>query len=343
MKYTEVPQLEVVALGSAAVDGAVEALPDARIAVRTAGLLRVFDREDLFEDDAAEPISELRLGEGEHATPLAGNGFVIAGTDSVRATGGGARWRLAHDPWHGSGGAIGNPAVSADGALVSVLLPNLSRGYPGGRAWLADDVAVLDAATGKVIKRAAVQGTSQRVVQCWHPERARLAVATWAAWGGWMTWWGLPGGGGFRFTGGAEDRLPVGFLPGTDRLVTRRWADSPIDAEDDYEELTIHDVVTGEETAGFDTTELNENACEDDFPDDAAVTADRVLTVVRPQELHGGQGRGIHVHWLLDTEALAPVGRLHYPIPAGESVIALGDGSWLTRHGGELHRWRLAT
>ncbi|UGT38589.1 hypothetical protein LTV02_20850 [Nocardia yamanashiensis] len=344
VKYTQVPPLDVVALGSAVTDGEVESLPDARIAIRTPGLLRVFDREEFFEGDAAEPMSELRLGEGERGAPLPDGGFVVADGNSVRAVtrGGSTRWRLAHDPWHGSGEALGNPAVSADGALVSVFVPNLAKDYTGGRAWLADDIAVLDAATCAVVERAAAQGTSQREVQRWHPERARLAISMWVPWGGWMTWWGLAREGGFRFVGGAQSLVPVGFLPGTDRLVTRRWPDFPGDEEDDFEELAIYDIATGAPIAQLDTTELNENACADDFPEDAVLDADRVLTVLRPSEPHAsGPARRTHVHWVLDSAELRPLGQVHYPVPAGESVIALGDGTWLTRHGDELHRWRL--
>ncbi|MER6840378.1 hypothetical protein [Streptomyces platensis] len=47
-------------------------------------------------------------------------------------------------------------------------------------------------------------------------------------------------------------------------------------------------------------------------------------------------------HWLLQAATLQPLGRLHYPAPVGMDVIPLGDGTWLTRHDGQLRHWALA-
>ncbi|WP_262370911.1 hypothetical protein [Streptomyces sp. WAC01526] len=39
---------------------------------------------------------------------------------------------------------------------------------------------------------------------------------------------------------------------------------------------------------------------------------------------------------------LQPLGRLRYPGSVSKDVTPLGDGTWLTRDGGQLHHWALA-
>ncbi|WP_219819192.1 hypothetical protein [Streptomyces lydicamycinicus] len=108
--------------------------------------------------------------------------------------------------------------------------------------------------------------------------------------------------------------------------------------QDDRDELALHEATTGEQIALFDLEEIAVDPDYDEFDDAYVLDSGHVLVTgkLKPQ----GRTPGI-CHWLFKAATLQPLGRLRYPVPVSEDVTPLGDGAWLTRHGGQLHHWAL--
>lgn len=349
MHSTEDALIDALPLGTAPAPerGRVEAIAGGRLVVRTPGLVEVHDREDFLAGRTADPRAALRTREPERAVPLPDGGFVVAGVSSVRALGadGEPRWELAHDRWHGADRAHSVPAVSPDGRLVSVVVPTLEPekekaalvyDLEPGRNYTWDELLLLDAASGAVLDRRQIRSLASAAVASWGPDGDAVVVSCWTAWQSWSTWWAEPHADGLRMAGGTWMHAPAGFLPGG-RMLTQRYAEY-LFPDDDRDELAVYDLRSGEQTALTDLRELAVDPENDEFHS-AEVLDGRHVVV--PGRVHPAQGVAELRHWLLDAATLRPLGRLNYPVPVGEDVTALGDGTWLTRDGDRLHRWGL--
>ncbi|MFF5448771.1 hypothetical protein [Streptomyces sp. NPDC012888] len=345
MDVTGDGRIGAVPLGEVRTPGTVEAVAGGRLLVRTPGLVEVHDREAFLAGRTGCPTAALRTEEHERAVPAPDGGFVVAGAASVRAVGpgGDTRWEFAHAPWHGTGRAHCTPAVSPDGRLVSLVVPVLEAD-PGkaalvydlepGRNYTRDDLVLLDAATGGVVGRRQLGSIASGAVQAWSPDGGTLVVSCWTAWHSWSTWWAEPRADGPRILGGTWMHAVAGFLPGS-RVLTQRYAEH-VFPDDDRDELAVFDPGSGERTALLDLAELGVDPENDAFFSAEVLDGRQVLV---PGRVYPADGGPEVRHWLLRADTLRSVGRLDYPVPVGEDVTALGDGTWLTRDGDRLHRW----
>ncbi|MEV5322178.1 hypothetical protein AB0K92_31840 [Streptomyces sp. NPDC052687] len=346
MHATGDDRIDVTPLGTTPEQGTVEVMDTGRLLVRTPDLVAVHDREGFLAGNTARPGAVLRPQEGERAVPAPDGGFLVAGVSSVRAQGPGGepRWELRHAPWHGAARAHSTPALSPDGRLVSVVVPSLEPDrrkaalvydLEPGRDYTWDDLLLLDAATGEVLGRRQIRSLASAAVASWRPDGGAVVVSCWTAWHSWSTWWAEPRADGLEVLGGTWMRALVGFLPGS-RLLTQRYAEY-LFLDDDRDELATYDLGSGQQTALLDLAELAVDPENDEFFS-AVVLDERHLLV--PGRVHPGTEAPRIRHWL-DADTLRPLGRIHYPVPVDEDITALGDGTWLTRDSGRLHRWTL--
>ncbi|MFF7176923.1 hypothetical protein [Streptomyces sp. NPDC008121] len=340
-------RVAVVPLGTTHAPGSVEAVAGGRLLVRAAGLVEVHDREDFLAGRTEGATASLRTREEERATPAPDGGFVVAGVASVRALGpgGAVRWEFAHAPWHGADRAHSTPAVSPDGRRVSVVVPTLEPDRAKAalvydlepeRNYTWDELVLLDAATGEVLGRRQIRSLASGAVQAWRPDGGAVVVSCWTAWHSWSTWWADAGDDGLRILGGTWMRALTGFLPGS-RVLTQRYAEY-LFLDDDRDELATYDLDSGEQTALLDLAELAVDPENDEFSSAEVLDGRHVLL---PGRVHPEGGPAETRHWVLDADTLRPLGRLDYPLPVGQDITVLGDGTWLTRDGERLHRWAL--
>ncbi|AZS69968.1 hypothetical protein DDE74_02485 [Streptomyces lydicus] len=132
-----------------------------------------------------------------------------------------------------------------------------------------------------------------------------------------------------------------GSLPASAQVLTIRRAES-IACQDDRDELALHDATTGEQVALFDLEELAADPDSDEFDEfDDAYVLDSEHVLVTGKVYLQGRTPEVH-HWLFAAVTLQPLGRLQYPGSVSKEVTPLGDGTWLTREGGQLRHWVLA-
>ncbi|MFI6286296.1 hypothetical protein ACIBCM_16295 [Streptomyces sp. NPDC051018] len=345
--------IDAVLIGTVAAPGTVTPLGGGRLAVVDRSRLEIHDA-GAFLTGTLTPVRTLSLPRRAAATPLE-DGAVVCEAGGIRRIGpdGSTRWALPHAPWQGGPRgprAPGPPAVSADGGLVSVLVPGPGGGGtrpPDGRSrprGARNVLLLLDALTGRIRTGRPVDGSAAAVTQRWHPHGSLLALSCWTARYSWSTWWIEPRHDGLHIRGGTLMREVIGFLPGVSRVLTMRRAEQ-IAPNDDRDELASHDVAADEPAALYDLTRLtgDRDRCHgpqeggDEF-DDAFLLDDRHLLVTG--RLRGPGRRSTGRHWLCDAITLRPLGRMRYPASA-DRVTALGDGTWLTRGPRGLHRWTL--
>ncbi len=252
-------------------------------------------------------------------------------------------------PWHGGAReprAPGFPAVAPDGKLVSVLIPTLVDDDSGAVlvydeprvCYGFDTLLLLDTASGAIRARRSVASVASGVTQHWQPDGATLVLSCWTAWQSWSTWWIDPHTDNLAIGGGTRMREVCGSLPTSARVLTIRRAES-MTSQDDRDELALHEATTGDQVVLFDLEELAADPDYDEFDDAYVLDAEHFLVTGK---LHP-PGRTPEIcHWFFKAATLQPLGRLRYPAPVSEDVIPLGDGTWLTRHGGQLHHWALA-
>jgi hypothetical protein len=238
------------------------------------------------------------------------------------------------------------PAVSPDGALVSVVVPTLAadgtpaalvQDDPPRHRYARDTLLLLDAVSGRIRARRPVGSIASDVTQRWHPDGSVLALSFWTAWYSWSTWWIEPRHDGLHIRGSTAMREVVDFLPGSSRALTLRRAEG-IAHNDDRDELASHEVTADVPVALLDLGELAVDADKDEFADAFLLDAAHVLVTGRVYL----PGRPVTVrHWVCSAVTLRPLGRVRYPVPVGTDVTTLGDGSWLTRNGARLHHWAL--
>ncbi|MYT18171.1 hypothetical protein YWIDRAFT_07844 [Streptomyces sp. SceaMP-e96] len=348
-KMGETP-IGVTLIGEGSAPGAVAAVTGGRVAVDTGDRVEVYEQR-AFLAGARSVLYGLPLPPQAKATLAPDGGFIVAEGAAVRAVNadGSTRWRLPHDPWHGGNRAPrapGFPAVSPDGKLVSVLTPTLVE--DDSRAVLVydephcsygrDTLLILDAASGAIRARRPVASVASGLTQHWHPDGATLVVSCWTAWYSWSTWWLDPHTDDAAVRGGTTMREVRGSLPASAQVLTIRRAES-IACQDDRDELALHDATTGDQVALFDLEELAADPDSDEFDDTYVLDSEHVLVTGKVYL----QGRPPEIrHWLFAAATLQPLGRLQYPASVSRDVTPLGDGTWLTRDGGQLRHWALA-
>lgn len=332
--------IDATLLGGVRAAGSVHLVSGGRLGVRHEDRLELHDRT-AFLAGGPSLLHSLALPRPARAASLPDGSVVAAESARIRAVGpdGHTRWALPHPVWHhGSRGPRppGAPVVSPDGLLVCAVVPTLGpdteeRGY--GR----DTLLLLEAATGAVLAERPVGSIASGMTGAWHPDGHLMALSCWTAWASWTTWWVEPRHDGLHIRGGVGMHEVVGFVPGTRRALTLRRAEH-IAVNDDRDELAAHDAASDEQTALFDLSALAADPENDEFTAASLIDGAHVLVVgrvfprCRPPATR---------HWLCDARTLAPLGRLRYPRRVGTAVTALGDGTWLTRHGDEIHHWAL--
>ncbi|NWF28519.1 hypothetical protein HW130_20000 [Streptomyces sp. PKU-EA00015] len=332
--------IDATLLGGVRTPGSVHTASGGRLGVRHEDRIELHDRT-AFLAGGPSLLHSLALPCPARATPLPDGTVVAAESARIRAVGadGRTRWALPHPVWRHSSRdprPPGAPVVSPDGRLVCAVVPALEPDTEEC-VYVRDTLLLLDAATGAVLAERPVGPVASDLTGTWHPDGHLMALSCWTACASWTTWWVEPRHDGLHIRGGVGMHEIVGFLPGTTRALTLRRAEH-IAVNDDRDELAAHDAASDEQTALFDLSALAPDAGNDEFTaacllDDAHVlVAGRIFPRGRPPATR---------HWLCDARTLAPLGRLRYPRRVGTTVTALGDGTWLTRHGDELHHWAL--
>ncbi|WP_336317912.1 hypothetical protein [Streptomyces lavendofoliae] len=357
MRETGDIRVDVVPLGTTRATGRVAAAGGGRLCVRTRDGVEVHDRE-AYLAGVREPAGVYETPPGARAGPAPDGGFVVAGPSYVRSlTGGGTvRWELPHATWHGGHRpprAPGAPAASPCGRFVAAAVPTplppeeaaaravLRHDGPPPRGYGQDRLLLLDAATGDVLAERPVAAVSGALSLEWRDDGRLLGASFRTAWYGWTCHWAEPSRDGMRVVGAGPDRHELtGFVPRSSRLVTMRRAEG-MSLDDDRYELALHDAADPPRTTVLDLGELSWDAENDDFAHAYALDEARLLVTADWVTRHGRLER---THWLFAADSLRPLGRLRYPRPVTvtRDVTAFGDGTWLTRDGDRLHRWRLA-
>ncbi|TQK43476.1 hypothetical protein FBY35_4944 [Streptomyces sp. SLBN-118] len=350
MMSTAENPIDATLIGTAPAAGSVTQLVDGQLSVRTDAGLELHDAQTFLSGTLAATRS-LTLPPFSAAAPLPGGAAVVAEGSRIRALGpdGATRWQLSHARWHGGHRdprPPGRPAVSPDGALVSVLVPTpavderaaiLICENPPRHRYARDTLLLLDAATGEIRARRPIGAISSDVTQRWHPDGSLLALSCWTAWYSWSTWWIEPRRDGLHIRGGTTMREVIDFLPDQGRVLTLRRAEG-IAHNDDRDELASHDVAADDPACLFDLGQLAADRDNDEVAGAFLIDAGHVLVTGRIYL----PGRPVSMrHWLCDTATLRPLGRLRYPVAVGGDVTPLGDGSWLTRDRERLHHWAL--
>ncbi|MEU9603765.1 hypothetical protein [Streptomyces sp. NPDC048057] len=353
-------RIDAVLVGTVdAAPGSAAVAAGARLAVRHADLLEVYDTGAFLRGGAA-PRCAVEVPPGADGTPLA-DGAVLAGPTCVRAVdgAGSVRWEVPHPTWHGGPPhpqAPDAPAVSPDGTLVSAVVPALAeptgngtrqRDTPDGPRYGRDVLLLLDAATGRIRAARPVNSRASVVTQRWHPDGSLLALSCWTAWYSWSTWWIEPRRDGLHIRGGTRMREVIGFVPGSARALTLRRAER-LAPKDDRDELAAHDITTDEPVAVYDLAALAGRRAgpldvrrghNEMFEEAHLLDGRHVLVTARARP--GGDGGEAPRHWLCNAATLRPVGQLRYPVPVGR-VTPLGDGTWLTGGPHGFHHWALS-
>ncbi|MFF3690753.1 hypothetical protein [Streptomyces sp. NPDC002187] len=342
--------------------GWVDPLPGGRLLLHRPGSVEVHERESFLNGGSflarrSQPLSSLTLrpGSGMSAAPTPDGGWAISDVTrmwTVRSDGT-TRWELPEDILPGGIDGLrirGTPSVSPDGSLVTVVVSMLGTepsepvsfaydGRPLGSQPATDVLLLLDAASGEVLGRQEIAVESVDARLEWHPDGHLVAVSCWGLWRSWTTHWLEAHRDGLHRLGGMSMGQAVGFVPGSSRLLTVRRAEN-FAADDDVNELAVHDTRTSERLALFDPGELLVTPDSADRTDVHLLDAAHVIVAGDRRREDGQRWEG--AHWLCDAATLRPLGRLRYSrCPLYGHVQPLGDGTWVTRHGSRVHRWSL--
>ncbi|MFC9133309.1 hypothetical protein ACFT4A_41600 [Streptomyces sp. NPDC057099] len=332
------PQL----IGQETVEGATEAWGEfegrqfrdgtLRLVTRSADLaivrtVRPSAQPPLFSDDSRSvPLKDLT--ECRYVTP-AGSGVAASRQDSVsyHSRDGAIEWSFRHFPWADGGICSGACAETPDGRHLLAVVPGTpddAGEYPGERCVL------LDSKTGQVIDETPLPtfsafyaldapfrqtstfflsaGQGQDDAYSWKVDLVddRLHLVELAS-------------GMERVTAAQHDSVLVQDVGGS-RLQVRRAVpdgtphiDSEVNAEDLRAEQESY--LTGD--SGF-------------------VDDSRVIAAVG-EEWWTEETE----HFLFDVAGPTVRHRVRYPFPVGRDPKALGDGTWITVNGAEVHRWRI--
>ncbi|MGK5553742.1 hypothetical protein ACSNOI_19185 [Actinomadura kijaniata] len=316
-----------------------------RVLLVDGDVLAVYDLEELFrgraEPAAAFPFPWPGWTRGGHSVSPDGAFAVLSGQRSVRAVtaGGGTLWEHRHPCWDAEDGhphaddaqvcpgtESGFCRITADGSAVWAHVPH------GGDEAEGEEWLVLDAGTGTVLARAALDTVASGSEHLAHPDGLHMGLSV----------------------GEGEDRAPVfwGRWDGVELTVRllddgRYLADARADAfltvAHEGDDIVLHRFPDGGGTARLPAGTVPPHAPGAhpywDFGC-GHVDADHVIASTAGCD----RGLGPERHWLLDAATLIrrsdPVA---YPGDVTGPPRPLGDGTWLTWNDGRLLRWEIDT
>ncbi|MFI1303879.1 hypothetical protein [Streptomyces sioyaensis] len=295
------------------------------VAVRT---VRSSAQPPLFSADSlSAPLAD--LAECQYVTPTR-DGFAASRHDSVsyHSRSGAVEWSFRHFSWGDGPIGSGACAETPDGRHLLAAVPGTpddAGEYPGDRCVL------LDSETGKVIDETLLPsfsasytldvpfrqastfflsaGQGQDGAYSWKVDivDGRLHLMQLAS-------------GMERVTGAQRDRVLVQGVGGSWLQVRSAVPGGALHIES---EVNSQDVRAEQESY------INGDS---GFVDDS-----RVIAAVGEDWCSEETE-----HFLLDGEDLTVLHRIRYPFPIGPDPKALGDGTWITSNGTDVHRWRVA-
>ncbi|MFG2863791.1 hypothetical protein [Streptomyces sioyaensis] len=296
-----------------------------RVVVRT---VRSSAQPPLFSADSLSvPLAD--LAECQYVTPTR-NGFAVSRYDSVsyHSRSGAVEWSFRHFPWEDDPIGSGACAEASDGSHLLAVVPGTpddAGEYPGDRCVL------LDSGTGNVVDETLLPsfsasytldvpfrqvstfflsaGQGQDDAYSWRVDivDGRLHLMELAS-------------GMERVTGAQHDRVLVQGVGGSWLQMRSAVPDGTPRIE---AEVTSEDVRAEQES--YITGDSG-------FVDDS-----HVIAAVGDEWWSEDTE-----HFLLDAADLTVRHRLRYPFPIGLVPKALGDGTWITSNGTDVHRWRIA-
>lgn len=296
-----------------------------RVVVRT---VRSSAQPPLFSADSLSvPLAD--LAECQYVTPTR-NGFAVSRYDSVsyHSRSGAVEWSFRHFPWEDDPIGSGACAEASDGSHLLAVVPGTpddAGEYPGDRCVL------LDSGTGNVVDETLLPsfsasytldvpfrqvstfflsaGQGQDDAYSWRVDivDGRLHLMELAS-------------GMERVTGAQHDRVLVQGVGGSWLQMRSAVPDGTPRIE---AEMTSEDVRAEQES--YITGDSG-------FVDDS-----HVIAAVGDEWWSEDTE-----HFLLDAADLTVRHRLRYPFPIGLVPKALGDGTWITSNGTDVHRWRIA-
>ncbi|RZB13413.1 hypothetical protein StrepF001_44310 [Streptomyces sp. F001] len=283
---------------------------------------------------------------------------VFAGVHALRAIDrtGAVRWEVRHGCWYGAcremhrsfeeyaddrdhrypdGGSAG---FSADGRLVWAHV----RGpLPGSEldAETVDEWLVLDAVEGRLLARANARSAAAGSVHVPHPDPRRMGLTIGEGQDGSPLRWG-------RWDGETltveyfedQDLVLLGVSPSGDRFLT---------VNHDQDTLAVHDIEDGSVLAEWDAESVIPRHADAEPDNDEVwpfwdwaggfIDEATVITGTVESDEEWGEGR----HWLIGTSPTRSPEPVAYPLPVSGTPTGLGDGTWYTVAGSEVHVWTL--
>jgi hypothetical protein len=282
---------------------------------------------------------------------------VFAGVHAVRAVdpAGEVRWEIRHGCW--SGGACGrmhsafyeyaddrdhrhaeggSAGFSADGRLVWAHIRGPLPEGPLGTETV-DEWLLIDAADGRPFVRADIQAAAAGSEHVPHPDPAQMGLSIGEGQDGAPLRWGRWDGDDLHIEYfDHADLVLLGVSPSGDHLMT---------VNHDQDTLAVHETKNGSVTATWDAESTIAPHPETEPDNDEAqlfwdwaggfVDESTVIAGTAESDEEWGEGR----HWLLRTTGTREPEQLRYPFPVSGIPTALGDGTWYTVEGDDVHVW----
>lgn len=270
-----------------------------------------------LEDLATFPLSTPR--QGGHSVSPDLSFAVISLKDRIVTVdqAGRVRWETEHPAWGLGGSERGSCWVTASGELVLATAPAADTAE---NEWL-----VLDADTGRRRSATPLDCAATGSVPVPHPDGVHVGLSVGERRHGAKAYWG-------DFTRGEPTVWPS--LPSTGRIMVavRPGGEDFLTTAHSGADIAVHQFGGGEVTAR--ATAATIFGADHDIDGTAGyVTADVVITATRQGQPHA----------LLTADTLQTLAYLDYPDDhAGKSVLANGNGTWLTVDNvtGNLQLWR---
>ncbi|MCL6297126.1 hypothetical protein [Streptomyces kronopolitis] len=277
--------------------------------------------------DLSVPLAD--LGEFPYVTPVRG-GVAVSRHDSVsyHSRDGAAAWSFRHFPWGDGPLGSGACAETPDGRhLLAVVpgTPDAAGQYPGDRCVLlaSDTGELLDETLLPTFSASYSLDSPLRGAPAFFlsGEQGQDGAYSWRVdvADGRLHLMELTSGTA-RVTGARHDSVVVQDVGGTWLRVRRALPDGSLRTECEVD------------------PELLRGAQESYLMGDSGFVDDSHVIAAVGEECWSEETE----HFLFDLTDPTVRRRVRYPVPVGMDAKALGDGTWLTSDGDDVHRWRLA-